>query len=92
MSLFRKSNSGDVARERLRVVIMQDRIAVSPYLMEKMKDDLIDALSRYVDVDRGKIEVEWRRTGGEPALVANIPVRSVKRGVVSDDRTSGRAL
>ncbi|MBE3518874.1 MAG: cell division topological specificity factor MinE [Firmicutes bacterium] len=92
MSPFRRSNSGDVARERLRVVLMQDRISLAPHLMERMKEDLVDVISRYVDVDRGKIEVQWRRADGEPALVANIPVRSVKRSVASNDRASERVL
>jgi cell division topological specificity factor len=92
MSLFRRSNSSDVARERLRVVLMQDRISLAPQMMEKMKEDLVDVISRYVDVDRNRIEVEWRRTGGEPALVANIPVKSVRRSVATDDRASERAL
>lgn len=92
MSLFRKSNSGEVARERLRVVLMQDRMSLSPHIVEKMKEDLVDALSRYMDVDRGRIEVEWRRNDGEPALVASVPVKSVKRGVVTDDRAPGRTI
>lgn len=86
----KKDSSKDVAKDRLRLVLMQDRLAVSPQIMEQMKDDVILAISRYVEIDRLGIEFSWKEVDQKKALVASIPVLSVKRGASKNDRTSQR--
>jgi len=86
----RKSRSKEVAKDRLRYVLMQDRLSLAPHAMEKMKDAVVMAISKYVEVDPRGIELSWKDVERERALVASIPVKSVKRGVTQDDRASQR--
>lgn len=70
----------EVAKDRLRVVLMQDRLSLSPSVMERMKDDVVLAISKYCEIDEPNIEFRWTEVEKEKALVANIPIVSVKRG------------
>jgi len=80
-----KSRTKDVARERLRLVLMHDRAGTNPELLGVLREALIEAISRYVDIDRQGIEVDLRRQGPSMALTANIPVRGLRRGVRGRD-------
>ncbi|MFS8639738.1 MAG: cell division topological specificity factor MinE [Symbiobacteriaceae bacterium] len=73
--------SKDIARERLRLMLVHDRADVDPQLLEALKNDLIQTISNYLEVDREGLEVTLHREEGTVALVASIPVRSVRRGV-----------
>ncbi len=86
----RKQAPKEVAKDRLRLVLMQDRLSVAPQTMEQMRDDVILAISKYVEIDRSGIEFNWKDIDRKRALVASIPVISVKRGVSSNDRTAQR--
>ncbi|HEY8449525.1 MAG TPA: cell division topological specificity factor MinE [Bacillota bacterium] len=74
-----RSKSKQVAKERLRLVLMHDRAGLSAELLEAMKEDIVQAISRYVEIDRRAMDVELRQTGEAVALVASIPVRDVRR-------------
>lgn len=71
--------SREVARERLRLMLVHDRADVDPALLDALKDDLIRVISRYLEIDREGVEVAFHRDEGAVALVANMPVRSVRR-------------
>ena len=71
--------SADTAKERLRLVLMTDHLALGPEIVEAMKRDLVDVISRHVEVDREKIEVTFERQDRAVALLANIPIVSVRR-------------
>ena len=77
-------NSSDVAKNRLKVAITSDRAVCSPELMEQMKNDIIEVISRYMDIDAEALDVKITETesdsnnGMVPALVANIPIRDMK--------------
>ncbi len=86
----RKSTPKDVAKDRLRLVLMQDRISLAPRALEQMKDDVILAISKYVEIDRSGIEFSWKDIDSKKALVASIPVVSVKRGGMTNDRITQR--
>ena len=73
-------SSKDVARERLRMVLVHDRASVSPQVWEALKVDLIRVLSRYLDIDEASMDVQLQTEKDSVALVASIPVRRVKRG------------
>lgn len=64
---------------------MQDRISLAPQSVEQMKDDVILAISKYVEIDRKGIEFSWKNIDRKRALVASIPVISVKRSGTSND-------
>ena len=77
--LFGQSGSSTTAKERLRLVLMTDHLELSPELIEAMKRDLVDVISRHVEVDRDKIEVNFERQDSALAMLANIPILSVGR-------------
>ena len=68
--LFGPSGSSTTAKERLRLVLMTDHLELSPELIEAMKRDLVDVISRHVEVDRDKIEVNFERQDSALAMLA----------------------
>ncbi|MBR3392367.1 MAG: cell division topological specificity factor MinE [Firmicutes bacterium] len=74
------STSKNTAKERLRLVLVHDRLDVSEGVMEQLREDLIATIGRYMDIDREALEVSLSREDGGVALVANIPVKGMKRG------------
>ena len=85
MKIFGKSEkpSGQVAKERLRVVLIHDRASVSPELMEVIKNEIINVLSKYMDVQKKGIEISLANDEDSVALVANIPVNNMRHGAVN---------
>lgn len=71
----RPRKSKDIAKERLQLVLVQDRFRLSPELLETLKNELIQVITRHVDVDRGGIEVELTHGATGDALIANIPLK-----------------
>lgn len=70
----REPSSRDIAKERLQLVLVHDRIKISPAMLERMKDELITVISRYVEIDADGVEVTFTQTKRASRLVANIPV------------------
>ena len=83
----------NAAKERLHLVLMQDRANVSADFLELMKQEIIDVIKKYIDVDEKEIDVRLTNkqntdgTVGAPALYANIPIVSIK----SEARKIGQA-
>lgn len=79
-----KKDSKDTAKERLHLVLMQDRANVSADFMELMKQEIIEVIKKYIDVDENSIDVKLTNkvnsdgTTGAPILYANIPILNVK--------------
>ena len=76
---FGQSTSSSTAKDRLRLVLMTDHLALAPELVEQMKRDLIAVISRYVEVDQDKVEVNFEREDKALAMLASIPIVSVNR-------------
>ena len=78
------SNSKEAAKERLHLVLMQDRANVSADFLELMKQEIIEVIKKYIDIDEGAIDVRLTNkenedgTNGAPALYANIPILNIK--------------
>ena len=78
------ANSKDAAKERLHLVLMQDRANVSADFLELMKQEIIEVIKKYIDVDESAIDVRLTNkensdgTNGAPALYANIPILNIK--------------
>ena len=74
----------DEAKERLHLVLMQDRANVSADFLDMMRQEIIDVIKKYIDVDEGDIDVRLTNkqnsdgTTGAQALYANIPIKSIK--------------
>lgn len=77
-------NSKVAAKERLHLVLMQDRANVSADFLELMKQEIIDVIKKYIEVDENAIDVRLTNkenddgTNGAPALYANIPIINIK--------------
>ena len=75
--------SKDKAKERLQLVLMQDRASVSPDFFEMMKKEIIEVIKKYIEIDEELLEVQLTRgfendDGTGPALYANIPIKNIK--------------
>ena len=76
--------SKDAAKERLHLVLMQDRANVSVDFLELMKQEIIDVIKKYIEIDEKSIDVRLTNqsnddgTNGAPALYANIPILNIK--------------
>lgn len=80
----KSKESSDTAKERLHLVLMQDRANVSADFLELMKQEIIEVIKKYIDVDEKEIDVHLTNkanedgTVGAPALYANIPIVTIK--------------
>jgi cell division topological specificity factor len=71
--------SKEVARERLRLVLVHDRASVSPDFINQLKEDLIRVIQEYLDIDEDALQVSLENEEDSIALVANIPVKGLKK-------------
>ena len=85
-------SSKDAAKERLHLVLMQDRANVSADFLELMKQEIIDVIKKYIEVDEKEIDVRLTNkenedgTNGAPALYANIPILNIKNDARKIDK------
>lgn len=75
--------SKEIAKERLKLVLVHDRASVSPQLIERMKEDMIRVISEYMEIRQDEIEIQLSRSDGSVSLTANIPVTKMKRDIPS---------
>lgn len=78
LSIFKKEKSGKVAKKRLQMVLIQDRTSVSPEVMEKLRDDIIQVISKYMVINQSDMEISLENVEDSVALVANIPVQNMR--------------
>ena len=82
-----EAKSKDTAKERLHLVLMQDRANVSADFLDMMRQEIIEVIKKYIDVDENDIDVRLTNktnedgTTGAPALYANIPITGIKEEV-----------
>ena len=76
---FKQESSSNIARNRLQVVLMHDRSDITPEMMEGLRRDIILVIQRYLEIDVEHIELDLDTEKNSVALVANIPVRTVRR-------------
>ena len=81
---FKKKTSSNVAKDRLKLVLVSDRAGCSPEIMEQIKNDIITVISRYIEIDLDGLDIKITQTESEgnngvvPALFANIPIKDLK--------------
>ena len=71
-------HSSKVAEQRLKFVLLNDRANISPEIMEQIKNDIIQVISHYMDIDKDAMDISLENDANAVALVANIPVSSMK--------------
>lgn len=75
----RGPNSADQAKERMKLVLIHDRTDLSPGVLEALKDELIAVISRHIDIDPAAVNIDIAQEGRQQRLIADIPLREVKR-------------
>jgi cell division topological specificity factor len=75
---FNPEPSSVTARERLRLVLLSDHLALAPDVVESLKHDLIAVISKYVDVDAANCDVTFEQQDRQVAMLANIPILGMK--------------
>ena len=71
-------SSQQIAHDRLKVVLIHDRANVSPEVMNQIKNDIIEVISHYMDIDKNAMEIALENDADSVALVANRPVNNMK--------------
>lgn len=70
--------SREIAKTRLHLILIQDRSGVDPAILESLRDELIHLIGRYFDIASEGIAVELQRDEEKAALIANVPILSLK--------------
>ena len=76
---FGEKPSSQVARKRMQVVLMHDRMDLAPDVMESLKNDILAVLARYMEIDQTSIRVDLEQGKDYTALVSNVHVKRVYR-------------
>ena len=92
-SFFRRKEqaSGSYARDRLKLVLVHDRVDCSSQVLEMLKGDIIKVISNYMEIDEEELDINITQTESEgfkgtvPVLYANIPIKSMHRTTKNDD-------
>lgn len=83
LTIFRKKNSGEIAKNRLKLILISEKTNCSPEILERIKEDIMLVISKYMEIDSAGIEVRMTKTTraghkeAVPALYANIPIREI---------------
>jgi cell division topological specificity factor len=75
---FGKPASSATAKERLRLVLLSDHLSLAPDVVEALKHDLLEVISRYVEVDVANCDVSFEQREKEVAMLADIPILSMR--------------
>jgi cell division topological specificity factor len=79
MGFFSRKRSATSAKERLQLVLVHDRTDLTPAQLESLKDDLLKAISQYIEIDPDAVRIELEKDGREQRLVADIPLKNMSR-------------
>ncbi|SHI48992.1 cell division topological specificity factor MinE [Clostridium cavendishii DSM 21758] len=86
MDLFKSFSSKptpkQVAKDRLKLILIHDRGELAPEILEKIKVEILEVLSKYIEIESEEIDLTVTKSqnieGESPALVANIPIKNVR--------------
>ena len=73
-----RKTSKEIAKDRLKVVLIHDRANISPEVMQALKNDIIEVISHYMDINKNEMEISLENDDNSVALLANIPVNRIK--------------
>jgi len=82
--LTKKQNSKSIAKDRLKLVLIHDRADCSPGMLEMLKNEIIEVIAKYMDIENEELDIQITQTSTEdnkrvPMLIANIPIKNVKK-------------
>jgi len=78
-SFTRKRRSATTAKERLQLVLIHDRADLPPGVMENLRDEIIEVISRHIEVDREAVELRVAQDGRKQRLLADIPFQTTRK-------------
>lgn len=90
MKLFRfiaKKKSKSIAKERLKVLLISDRVDCSPEVMEMIRNDIIKVISKYMEINEKETDIHIKQSvtidkkGYAASICANVPIRNVRGNV-----------
>jgi len=73
--------SKQLAKERLRLVLVHDRASVSPHFLNMLKADLLQVMNKYLEIDEATTRIMLSRQGNSIALLASIPIKRIRRNL-----------
>jgi cell division topological specificity factor len=73
------ANSRDRAKSRLKLIIAHDRASINPEMMTALREEILDVVARYVEVDREEMEFSLSNDRRMTSLTANLPIRQIRR-------------
>ena len=79
MGWFGSKRSAESAKERLQLVLIHDRTDLTPAELNSMKDEILEVISRHVDIDSNAVQIAVEHDGRNQRLVADIPLKTLKR-------------
>ncbi len=77
--VFQRDTSAHAAKERLQLVLVHDRTNLPAGQMENLKNEIIQVISRYLEIDQKNAEIEMEQVGREQRLVMNIPLHHKRK-------------
>jgi cell division topological specificity factor len=77
--LGREKSSAKQAKDRLQLVLVHDRIDMNPGTLETLKDEMLDVISRHVEIDPATVRIEMSQEGRQQRLIADIPLNPAGR-------------
>ena len=77
--LGREKRSARQAKDRLKLVLIHDRIDLNPGTLETLKDEIIEVISKHVDIDPAEVRMEMAQDGRQQRLIAEIPLNPAGR-------------
>jgi cell division topological specificity factor len=75
----REPKSAYQAKERMKLVLIHDRTDLTPASLDQLKDELIEVISRHVDIEPAAVRIEIAQDGRTQRLIADIPLRAARR-------------
>ena len=78
-----KTTPKDVAKDRLRLILIHDRGDLAPETLDKIREEILEVISKYIEIDEGDVDISLSRSEasegeGGPSLIANIPIKNIK--------------
>ncbi len=85
LGLSKKEKSGTLAKDRLKLVLIDDRAQTSTHVLEMIKADILKVITNYIEIDEDELDINISTTKSEngskdlPVLYANIPIKNMRK-------------